>query len=524
MPPKCPRGQRRSRRTGLCESCPPGTARTRNGRCDPIPVPPAPPLLARLYHAVVPPPPVPVDPQPYRYQSLPPRGRCPPQYHRDPNPPHNCHSCLGDDAVLSHTSGLCHPIVQVPANADGSCPRGTRKRRGACIRTVGDVNAISALHSPRPAAVHMPAPAPAAHAAPAAPAPYPVPRGLPPGITRRLVGEIRLLPGEAGNSIYRGIRVINALLVYCFVQSVAIRRASVDYLVPIFNRFYEERTNNPLDIVNFEPPLHMWCRYLNRMYTGLDSPSQVKMDNVYFQFIHMVLAGSLSLDVGTADRTIQSILHTLPMVLNDKIHYQEDPRELAIHNIHEIIRDYGTYVKMDGKFFLIPVAFKQTVLVHVPRTPFVPPAQMTDLEMYDEIPFQADRPGYVCVVIEERDRVQAFSVPIESIRRGSNPRTPMWMYMKCKGPSTSYAVNDAMVHSDKMYLDLTKIGIPQHAYVDINQIYTALTGGHTCVILRPSVVTQLASAYLYNVIQSAVGSTHCEAGQTGNFYDLYLPN
>ena len=81
-----------------------------------------------------------------------------------------------------------------------------------------------------------------------------------------------------------------------------------------------------------------------------------------------------------------------------------------------------------------------------------------------------------------------------------------------------------MVHSDQMYLDLAKVGVPQHACVNINAIYTALWAGHTCIILRDPVATQLASAYLYKVTQSAVGSSHCEIGHMGNFYTMYLPN
>ena len=179
---------------------------------------------------------------------------------------------------------------------------------------------------------------------------------------------------------------------------------------------------------------------------------------------------------------------------------------------------------MNGTVFLIPVAFKNTSIVPIPRTPFVPPPQMTDLEMYDEIPFQLNRPDHICVVIEDGARSLAYSIPIESLRRGCNPRTPMWMYMKCRGPSHAYAVNDVMVYSDQLYLDLTKVGVPQHACVNINDIYTVLRAGYTCVILRDPVATQLASAYLYKVAQSVVGSSHCEIGHMGNFYTLYLPN
>ena len=401
---------------------------------------------------------------------------------------------------------MCHPIVQVPANADGSCPRGTRKRRGACIRTVGDVNAVNALHSPRiPVAI-----APVAHD-------YPIPVGLPADATQMILD---LIPQY--NGLTRHVQVITNTLRLCDNKPVAVRTATVQYLVAVFNRLV--RDNYPMDITTYRVVLNRWCKKLCKIYGGLAEPSLIAIQTMLVQITRLVLENSLTNPVvHVSDIWIRSIL-TFPPGFVHNVHYQSfDERDPRVEAMHDALRDYGAYMTPDGIVYLIPVAFFHVLAVPLPNTRVVPPAHMSDLEDYVEIPFQANRPGHVCVVIEDGHRTRAFSIPLETLRKGINPRTPMWMFMKCKGPSHSYNVNDVMVYSDKLYLDLAKTGVPEHAYLDINELTTALDAGHRYIVIKATEVTQIASAYLYKVVQNAVSASHCEIGHTGQFYNLFLP-
>jgi hypothetical protein len=114
---------------------------------------------------------------------------------------------------------------------------------------------------------------------------------------------------------------------------------------------------------------------------------------------------------------------------------------------------------------------------------------MTDLEEYSDIPFNASRANYLCMVIKDGKHIHAFSVPLELLYKGVNPRTPVWMYMKCKGPSHSLYITDEEVYSNRLYLNIAKLGVPQPAYVDINELKTALSAGHEVIILQPKEVS-----------------------------------
>jgi hypothetical protein len=178
---------------------------------------------------------------------------------------------------------------------------------------------------------------------------------------------------------------------------------------------------------------------------------------------------------------------------------------------------------------LIPVAFFNTsVVVPLKQTRVVYPSTMTELEDYTDIPFDSARAGHLCVVIKDGTSIQAFSVPLDLLRKGINPRTPPWLYMKCKGPSHSLSITDSQVYSDKLYLNIAKMGVPQTGYVDINELKTVINARHKVIILQPievagtKLITQIASAYLYKVPQNAVSSSHCEVGQLGGFYEVYL--
>jgi hypothetical protein len=201
----------------------------------------------------------------------------------------------------------------------------------------------------------------------------------------------------------------------------------------------------------------------------------------------------------------------------------------VVDGIHEILRDNGAFFKYSGQLFLIPVAFYNTIKVALPKERIVPPTHMFDLDDFDDIPFQADRPDHTCIIIKDGPHVHAYSVETSLLRRGINPRTPAWLFMRCKGPSHSLRMDDSTVFVHTLYLNLSKLGVTQVPYVNINEIKSALDDGHSCIIIQPKkeagvkVVTQIASAYLYNVPQNVVSGSHCEVGHLGGLYDVYLP-
>ena len=484
MLPRCPRGERRNKQTRLCERCPVGTVRVR-GKCvtnaAPVPDP---------------------DPVPYPYQTLPPKSRCPPRYHKDPNPPHNCHSCLNDDVILSHVSGMCHPYVEVPPTASGSCPRGTRRKRGKCIRVIGNVNAPATARTNQTRSRD----------------PYPRPSYLP---TAYLSVIERLLTRFQGNERHRTIA--KYVLSAGDLRILDVRVKSLEYVNGIMDKIQWDQFENDT--------LFGFCTdmifILNR-YPPLPNPA-----NLYKLFaicIRETLKRSLTIaDVNDADRIIRHTIPRLTPRLVHELNYQDqDQRDENINTIHEALRDCGAFYTDSGKIYLIPVAFMTPSVVHLNRTRVTRPNTMMDLEEFDDIPFDPTRANHICIIIEDGTHLNAFSVPTYLLRKGINPRTPAWLYMKCRASTHSLSINDAQVHASPLYHNLGKLGLPQSAYVDIREIKTALDKGHTLLVLKPkrvdgsNLVTQIASAYLYKVPQNVVGSSHCEVGHVGGMYDVFV--
>ena len=495
--PRCPRGTRKNRHTGLCESCPPGTVRARNGRCDPV-VPTA-------------------DPQPYPYLTLPHQSRCPPKYQRDPKPPHHCHSCNGDEnAILSHVSGMCHPFVQVPPTASGACPTGTRRRKGACIRVIGNVHDPV---QPIPPVPHVPTPVPAIPVDPS----YPRPTYM----NDAQMAEVeRIISRDTGNT--RHIK----LLIY--VLGLTYTLPNVGHILEYANKILQLIQWDELALQSNDYTLSV-CKSvvillnLFRVIPDNHKPIAYKMYSTCIQ--HALTATQFFPDVNSADVKIRATIPKLPTYLVDELTTRdEEDRDVSIQQIHDDLRDHGAFYRPNGEIYLIPVAFFNRSVVPLTRIRMKKyPTTMTELEDYSDIPLNLDSLANMCILIEDGASIQAYSVPKHLLQRGSDPRTPMWMYMKCKGPSHSLSIGNAQVYPNKLYLNIAKLGIPQTGYVDIDEIYTAIRDGHSVCILKPrmvdgvKLVTQIASAYLYKVPQNTVSTSHCEVGHLGGFYDVYVP-
>ena len=153
---------------------------------------------------------------------------------------------------------------------------------------------------------------------------------------------------------------------------------------------------------------------------------------------------------------------------------------------------------------------------------------MFDLDEFGDVPFNPNVPDKFCIVVEDGSHVSAATFDIDIVRNAINPRTPRWLYMTCVRAITGYYIDDATVHHD-LYLGLQKIGFPQQVYVNVNQIHTAISNGHSCVIVKPRMrgghpyVPPLASASLFKVHGGVMGRSHCEVGHVGGIYDLFLP-
>jgi len=410
--PRCPRGTRRNKSTGLCEGCPPGTVRARNGRCNPAAPAPAPPAPAHAPYERVP-----GDPIAY------------------PLPTHlNAVQMTRLKQIIQTYTGIVLDLMVFMYVLLGNYHSGINSNVGPVL--------------------------------------------------------------EYANTILQRIQWSEFIFNY-----------SVDYILDTFK--------SVIDL-------------LNKM--SVPVPDRPKAYKIYAKCIEYVLKATQAIsNTQQADAKLRATIPILPDYLLDELIYTpEDTREISIQKIHEDLRDNGAFYTDRGRFYLIPVAFFKPSVVPLKQTRVVYPATMTDLEDYSDIPFNASRTTYLCIVIKDGKRIHAFSVPLKLLYKGVNPRTPEWMYMKCKGPSHSLSITDAEVYSNRLYLNIAKMGVPQPAYVDINELNTALNAGHEVIILQPKevsgtkLITQISSAYLYKVPQNAVGSSHCEVGQMGGFYEVYV--
>lgn len=268
---------------------------------------------------------------------------------------------------------------------------------------------------------------------------------------------------------------------------------------------------------------------LFRVIPDNHKPTAYKMYSTCIQ--HALTATQFFPDVNSADVKIRATIPKLPTYLVDELTTRdEEDRDISIQQIHDDLRDHGAFYRPNGEIYLIPVAFFNRTVVPLTRIRMKKyPATMTELEDYSDIPLNLDSLANMCILIEDGASIQAYSVPKHLLHKGADPRTPMWMYMKCKGPSHSLSIGNAQVYPNKLYLNIAKLGIPQTGYVDIDEIYTAIRDGHSVCILKPrmvdgvKLVTQIASAYLYKVPQNTVSTSHCEVGHLGGFYDVYVP-
>jgi hypothetical protein len=158
--------------------------------------------------------------------------------------------------------------------------------------------------------------------------------------------------------------------------------------------------------------------------------------------------------------------------------------------------------------------------ISLPDTMFSPEEGM-------DIPMDTQNSDNVTIIIQDAT-VTAYSISLDYLLKCINPRTPFALFMKCKRSFHGYNIDENIVY-DELYVELSKTGIPFKLYVNINQLNSALNEGHTVMYIKPSmhhgkkITTQIASAYRYKVNGiSAVSASHCEEGQVGTFYDVYV--
>jgi hypothetical protein len=291
--------------------------------------------------------------------------------------------------------------------------------------------------------------------------------------------------------------------------------------------------------------------FLNRLNPARPHPEQIDaykiaLDKLFAVCILEVLKKSVDLKVEDADTKLRDTFPKLPLHLLNGLNFSTEPltfdeddeeneqngrtlqsvemfnEELkSIRIIDGALQDYGAFYTETGMIHLIPVAFMRSPTVQLKQTQVTYPKTMTDIEDYDEIPFDPKRNNHVCIVIGDK----AYSVPSQLLRKGSNPRTPAWLFMKCKASSHSLSITDDNVYNDKLYLNMSKLGLPERAYVNIHDVNTAMDQKHSLVILKPVGGTSIiASARLYRAPQSTVGMSHCDSMDTATLYDLYIPN
>ena len=196
----------------------------------------------------------------------------------------------------------------------------------------------------------------------------------------------------------------------------------------------------------------------------------------------------------------------------------------------ELFEDYGV-MHSHGKLYLKPVTFITTKTVPFNSTQIVPPPQMFDLEDGVDVPFNNNIPDRVCFIVRHGALVSAASLPKDRLIKALNPRTPWSLFMVCKRAIQGWNVDDNAVFKDDLYISLSKFGLPQNAYVDINVLKSILDAGHNCIVIEPKMVggvpyiPPIASASLYNTQGnvSVVSRYHCEVGHVGNIYDAFVP-
>ena len=508
---RCPRGTRRNRLTGLCESCPIGTIRVRN-KCVPAPLAPLAPLAPANQQYVVP-----------LFKKRNANGRCPRTF-KVGNFPTYCEKCPPN--TTRHRSGLCqsqinpiivpHPLFsRCPAGSMRNkttgncqtCPNGTRKRGNKCIPISPQPNdPIFAQYVPP--VLPMPQYVPPVLPMPAASDPTPSNAQEIQFVSFLINATNQLLPIAAANPILNNAAVLQ-------IRDILI------HLKHNLSRDWSQVRMTKIIIKN----LLTYSIVLNNLgnrTNDLNDP----IENIYVIFFKLLLPKIIHLSSNDVNDILKKF-KPLPNSIVTSLQRLED-RE-TINNILELFEEFAIMYDARGNLSLKPVAFIKTNDVDIKSTEIVPPLKMFDLEEGGDVDFNPNMPDRICVIIRDGMHINASSLDMHRLIKAINPRTPEYLFMACKKSIHGWNINDDTVYKD-LYVSLSKVGLSQTAYVNINEIKSALNTGNNCIVIEPKMiagvryVTPIASASLYKAPgQNVVGRFHCEAGHLGGIYNVFLP-
>jgi hypothetical protein len=542
---RCPPGQHRNRATGNCESCPPGTRR-QGRKCVPVApmVAPVAPMVAPVLVGG------PVAPLTIHWPPRP--TRCPPGYNRSKHAPFNCEKCpvntrrnnrtrMCDPTValvapvapvapaivpapipgvpIAPANPNITPLIVIPRAAGLKCPRGTRRnhRTRNCEGCPARTRRVrNECHRIAPGAVHA---VPAARAAPVHAA-----------NTLRYSG--RLSPATNDTETILNTRVEQIIRAMISYSRISVHDPAYQTIPGLLLLLIDETYNLIQDMRFQNVSIHVFMYFMEKTLRLLFSarttpaipvfPHQVR--STYALLYKVFLENTLQF----SPESVHQVLMSMPR-LNETLCAPDMFGNVRLGDeILEVFEDHGAYYRPNGIVYLKPAALMRLQTVVLPQTPMVAPAQMFDLDEFGDVPFNPNVPDKFCIVVEDGTHVSAATFDIDIVRKAINPRTPRWLYMTCVRAITGYYIDDATVHHH-LYLGLQKMGFPQQVYVDVNQLHTAISNGHRCVIVKPRVVggrpyvPPLASASLFKVHGNVMGRSHCEVGHIGGIYDLFLP-
>jgi hypothetical protein len=259
--------------------------------------------------------------------------------------------------------------------------------------------------------------------------------------------------------------------------------------------------------------------YMRLLFVKIDtligSPSVSllqEMKKCYDQMLSIFFFKALDYNTGTVDFYLR---HLLPNVHVD-LRYS--------YRGSEVLEEYGAFLN-ESSLFMKPMTFVKLRQDPVKTVPFRPiPSEVYSVTDMGMVAFP-DGDDDICVTIGNSSAVISNLKLLMSI----NPRLPENLFTKCHTALPGLYVAEKNVDFN-LYLDFMKVGMPIHAYVNINQINTALERGDKHWVLTPTLgangrplIQPVAMASVVGVSGiNMMSRSHCEKGHVGDFYDLYV--
>lgn len=425
-------------------------------------------------------------------------GKCPKTYTRSKVPPYNCEACPPNSKKRTVKKRMmCYPGIQ--------CPPNMLIYNNKCFSIFQPYNHLINWRIPSHIARAMVAPDGFNHIDDIYVGHY----------DKRIKASV-VVESQISNESERLISTYYKVYVNQYINAHKKNKINLIKYQTFIDTMYTELKQFPFHNVSFHSLFFYVSKILNMISEAITMYNN--LSDLYLLLFNSFLPRSINYNALSIDYALKSKIHIARL---SQLRHNPD--------LLDLFKEYGIFYDMNEELSLSPVAFmtfKEHINQFIPRIPL--PETMFSPEEGMDIPMDITNTDNVIIVVQDAN-VTAYSISLDYLLKCINPRTPFALFMKCKRPFKGYTIDENIVYSDKLYVELSKTGIPFKLYVDIDQINSALNEGSTVLYIKPSmknglkVTTQIASAYRYKVEGiSAVSASHCEEGQVGTFYDVYL--